>query len=551
MSILDIFRAPKPSEQKSDYLIRGSGMGGGKNKLNYWKASDEAIVKPADGELVLDATLDPLATADNPTNAIFSAGRKSAAVMRTMGYEPVIMSCKNLIQSGVKQLQYSLNYNTEAKPATIELFEKQLQQIDVYELIGSVLQGYFYGYNITQLIWKDRLIAGIRDRGFADFSFLNNGSLVYSDTDEVLLDTNFYASVYQQSSYNLYGEAILASVFDSWQKKMLLQYYWSEYCRKYGTPIALGKIKNIPHDKRTDEKYINGKITDTLAQLELFNENSYAAVIDDMVEIDFLAASTQGNKTVYENMIEYLDKQIVRALLGSDSVSIATAGRLGNNAEATHNFQIILENIRAFVQTQLNKILQFVAINNGIDKTQTPTFILSDGQYLDYDLKRAQLDVLRSQLGVTFSEEYFIDYYSDLDNDNFTLGKANTTTTIETPVEEETDLQNKKSKIVNFASSVINQANQNSVIKKARENESVLNEFLVDANIETGMNESFETMRNEVMELLSLYDKPSDVRKDIANIFNTVNDKAIVEAMEKILLTTDIYGKDSVQSEGE
>ena len=149
MSIWDIFRTPKASEQKADYIIRGSGMGGGKNKLNYWKATDESV-KPADGDVVLDKTLDPLSAADNPVNAIFSAGRQSPSVMRTMGYEPVIMSCKNLIQSGVKQLQYSLNYNTEAKPATIELFEKQLKQIDIYELIGSVLQGYFYGYNVTQ-----------------------------------------------------------------------------------------------------------------------------------------------------------------------------------------------------------------------------------------------------------------------------------------------------------------------------------------------------------------------------------------------------------------
>jgi len=341
---------------------------------------------------------------------------------------------------------------------------------------------------------------------------------------------------------------------------MLLQYYWSEYCRKYGTPIALGKIKNIPHDQKDNETYITNKLTDALAQLELFNENSYAAVIDDVMDVEFMSAGAQGTKTAYENYIEYIDKQIVRTMLGSDSVSIATAGRLGNNAEASQNFQIILENIRAFVVKNINNILVFIGKNNNIDPEQIPTFVLSDGQDLDYDLKRAQLDVLRSQIGVELSEEYFIDFYSDLDSGNFTLGKPTTTTTtapVEEAVEEEVeeeesdDIENRKSKIVNFASAVINQAKQSDVIKKARANETILNEFLESVNTDTGLNESFESMRNEVVELLSLYDNPADVKKDIADIFDSVDDTSIVETMEKILLTTDLFGKDSVQSEGE
>lgn len=81
---------------------------------------------------------------------------------------------------------------------------------------------------------------------------------------------------------------------------------WLSFAEIYGQPLRVGKYGS----KATDEDI--GKLIDALVNLG----TDAAAVIPESMRIEFQNAGAAGNSTVFQNLAEWLDRQVSKAVLG-------------------------------------------------------------------------------------------------------------------------------------------------------------------------------------------------------------------------------------------
>lgn len=553
MSIFDIWKNSNdntPVREMPKSLI-SAGSSNLKNKQN--KFVPKTFKQPKNGyvpELNDNLSMDEIA--ENPFSSVFASYNRTESDMRTMMNDPTIFSATNILKSSICSLDYRLDATSKNSKA-LDLFEAQMDIIPLYDLIGYIINGSLFGRNMVQFVWNSdntqyKLITDIRDKGFTDFGVRNDYSPVYLlDTNKQIPSEYYYLVVYKQSDYAKYGEPILVSCIDVWNSKMLAGYNWQKYTEKYGTPLMIGKLKNIPIN--TNDTTLQNYLENTTDILETIQQISVGAIDDEHVELLIEKVAT-GEKTAYEAYIDYLNKQISTALVGTDGTIISTPGKLGNQTENQTILYLILDNLRRFVESVINDIFLIIAKANGIAQSDIPLFTLRDGQDIDFELKQAQLDLIFKQLGINPTKDYYINGYSDLTNDNFELsenpeiGIGTVTNLLTKNTSEE-----KTNRIAQFANKVVAAADLNSSIEQVKENEQLLNDFLKKVVTDNGLNVAVTDLRNEVMDMINGYDTPEDLIKDIGNIYNNTGGRNIEDIIKSILTTTDIYGIDTSAKE--
>ena len=542
MGILDIFKAkPEPIAPVREITKNTRIALAPKNIRNF--IDETTYQKPVDADSQLDDTLDPESIAENPFDVIFASVQRNESCMRAMILDPTVFSAVNIIKSAIGGLDARLVFGDKTKDKTKELYEKQFNMLDIYEMAGYFVNGALFGRNIIQFTWKDGYIVQATDNGFVDYLFRNNRELVYAVDGKVLNKSVFFPIVYKQSNYSLYGEPLLASCLESWNKKLLALWLWDKYVEKYGNPLLIGKVKNLPHD--ISENDANAILENMNEQLQIISQESVGSVIDESVELVINSMGSTNNGSAFQALIDYLDKQISMALLGNPGVNNETPGRLGNGSENQNLLALLLDNIRKFVISNFNDVFKLVGLYNGIPAEEIPIMELSDGQDIDFEIKQSTLDLNLQLLGVKLSEEYLIKNYSDLDSDNFTLTEPAEPEIVENNINPIVN----HTKVFDIANKVIAAAKIEDSIEQVKANEQILNDFLTKINTDTGLDSAFYDLKTEVSDLISGYDSNEDLIKDIGNIYDSTGGTAIGDIMAKILTTIDIYGVDTAVKE--
>lgn len=140
---------------------------------------------------------------------------------------------------------------------------------------------------------------------------------------------------------------------------------WLSYAESYGAPVRVAKA---------DDRHFAGNADSASAQLltglrdamkEMLGQDAYA-VLPKSVDIELQSASP-GSSDMYERLVDALNKQVSKAVLGRSDAADATSGKLGGETAQSEVRRDILESdaeeLTATINAQLVK--PFIDLNFG------------------------------------------------------------------------------------------------------------------------------------------------------------------------------------------
>lgn len=354
----------------------------------------------------------------NPDVVLKRLGMRSISVYRELLIDPIVGGAVRRRKSAVKRLEYRLDTEMSGEMSDKQqaIIKTMLTNIDLYELIGQILDATLYGYQPIEVIWELKggywtpvqLIAKPQEWfGFDDDS---NLVLIDSMTKKTLPAYKFLCPTHEATYTNPYGTAELSSVYWATVFKRGGLKFWAEFAEKFGSPWIIG------HEPRSNTDSDTEKLLDALEQLM---GNAVATVPNDSsVEIKEATGKT-GSSQVYDDFIRYCKSEINIALLGQDQ----TTDKDTNHASAQSGLEVtrdIRDNDCRIVEKCINTLLTWICELNFHNATP-PKFVLYEEEVGDDTL--ATRDQALVNMGVVFAKDYYVRAYNLSDNE-FELRQA-------------------------------------------------------------------------------------------------------------------------------
>jgi phage gp29-like protein len=191
----------------------------------------------------------------------------------------------------------------------------------------EILKAVLYGFYAVEVIWNaaadgikiKKLIAKHPRR----FSFTPDRELRLITPQnmiegEPVPDRKFVVFAYGDSD-NPYGRGLGQKLWwPVWFKKHGIK-FWMVFLEKFGMPTVKGKY---PPGTTTEQQQ---KLMDAIEAIQ----SDTGIKIPDSMDVEFLEASRAGTVT-HEQLCEYMDRQISKAVLGQTASTEGTPGKLGN-----------------------------------------------------------------------------------------------------------------------------------------------------------------------------------------------------------------------------
>lgn len=354
----------------------------------------------------------------NPDPVLKKLG-KNIAVYRELLSDPIVTGHVRRRKAAVSGMEWRLDDN--GVPAKVsETVSALLQDLDLYKLIGQILDAALFGYQPLEVVWQQGSVwlpSEITAKPQEWFHFDEKGRLHFSDglwgglTNEPVPEFKFLCPTHNASYQNPYGTGDLASVYWPTVFKRGGLKFWAEFAEKFGAPWIIGKEprSNTPADTE--------KLLDALEQLI---SNAVASIPNDSsVEIKEAAGKT-GSAEVYDRFIRYCRSEIAIALLGQDQ----TTEKDTNHASASAGLEVtrdIRDNDCRIVEGCLNELIDWVCTFNFGDAPR-PRFVLYE--IADGGKEQAERDQILTGCGVKFSEAYWKRVYNLSDEDLESVSEA-------------------------------------------------------------------------------------------------------------------------------
>lgn len=347
----------------------------------------------------------------NPDVVLKRLGMRSISVYRELLIDPIVGGAVRRRKSAVKRLEYRLDGELNDKQQVI--IKTMLANIDLYELIGQILDATLYGYQPIEIIWelKNGYWTPIKLTAKPQewFGFDDDSNLVLIDgmVKNALPDYKFLCPTHEANYTNPYGKAELSSVYWATVFKRGGLKFWAEFAEKFGSPWIIG------HEPRSNTNGDTEKLLDALEQLM---GNAVATIPNDSsVEIKEAVGKT-GSSQVFDDFIRYCRSEINIALLGQDQ----TTDKDTSHASAQSGLEVakdIRDNDCRLVEKCMNTLLAWICELNFHNSTP-PKFVLYEEEVGDDVL--ATRDQKLSGMGVVFTKAYYARAYN-LADDEFEL----------------------------------------------------------------------------------------------------------------------------------
>lgn len=204
--------------------------------------------------------------------------------------------------------------------------------------IFDMLDALGKGYSITEIIWNTSgqrwLPSQLKwrdprwfewDRETGEVLLLKGG---YDGTGGIaqrapLLPYKFILHLHPAKSGLPIRAGLARPVAWSWMFKAYALKDWQAFAEVYGFPFRLGK-----YDAGASEADIQ-RLMQAVAGMGV----DAAAVIPQSMQIDLIDGKSTGSADLYERLLQYLDRQVSKAVLGQTATTDADTGGLGSGRE--------------------------------------------------------------------------------------------------------------------------------------------------------------------------------------------------------------------------
>jgi len=300
--------------------------------------------------------------------------------------------------------------STTREEAIADFVAEVLEDCNFDQARQELLKATLYGYYPGEIMWEYRndavrigKIIGKHPRRFCftaqrELRLLTPQNMIEG---EELPDRKFIVFTYGDSD-NPYGKGLGQKLWwPVWFKKNGIK-FWLTFLEKFGMPTAVGK-------------YPSG--TDPTQQQALLDaidaiQNETGIKIPNDMAIDLLEAARGGTVT-YEELCNYMDKQVSKAVIGQTATTEGTPGKLGGEKERGEVRQDIIEADADLLDSCLNQsLIKWLVDYNFPGVADYPRIETHAGAKPDLG-ERSEIDErLASKIGVPITKRYFYETYN-------------------------------------------------------------------------------------------------------------------------------------------
>ena len=327
-----------------------------------------------------------------------------------------VFACTQSRKAGVLSLDWEINRGLD-KDQNAEDVENLLKKLDIQKIISDILDATQFGFQPLEIIWrKDKSGHIMPEKVVAKppewFCFDDDNNLKFRTKEnyygEIVPNKKFLLAQNNPSYNNPYGERTLSRVFWNVTFKKGGLKFWVVFTEKYGMPHLIGKH---PRGSTKEE-------TNSLADMLEDMVQDAIAVIPDDSSIEIQEASKSSSAEIYEKLIDKMNNEISKAILGQTLTT--EIGATGSYAAANTHMQVrqdIIDSDKKLVEGVINQLIQWIYEIN-FANADVPVFEMFAPE--DVDLTLAQRDKILSDAGVKFTKEYFIKNYG-LEEEDFDI----------------------------------------------------------------------------------------------------------------------------------
>jgi len=323
----------------------------------------------------------------NPDIVMRKLGQTGMAAYRELLTDGRIGAAVDQLSNGVKSLGWGIQTGT-GQEAHAEFCREMFDGYDMPRIIGELLNAALYGYQPMERIWKadgnHLIVADLVGKPQEWFCYSSTNELLFrkkGDPKGVPVEPYKFQVARHDADYlNPYGFPLMSRVFWPFVFKKGGVKFLATFCEKWGMPHAIAKVP----PNTTDDK-----VAKYLEMLESLVQDG-VAVIWDNAKIEMLETKTNSPGNLHQILLDWANGEIASALLGHESGSKSTPGKLGNDNVVQDVREDIIWARKNLVERELTLLIRdIIEVNFGTQK-KYPLFKFFEEE--DVDTTRADRD---------------------------------------------------------------------------------------------------------------------------------------------------------------
>lgn len=373
-------------------------------------ARPPAVPKPLETEMTRPggvADPSPFSVAEimpNPDSVLRELGLTETAYTEIL-QDPQVGGAFRSRKAGVQKLRWTIDRD-QARSAESQAIEEMLSRLDVFGLIGQILECLPWGFQPLEVVWQRRgaviapAIITAPPRKY--FRFNRGGQLLltsqFNPSGGPVPPRKFLVARHEATAENPYGNAILGQCFWPVKVKKGGMRWWVNFAEKYGMPWPL-------------VRYHQGNEEQLQEIMSVFTAAVQDAVLlfPDSLTVDIAQTGSPASAEIFERLRQACREEIDTAWLGHNAGTTATPGKLGGEDGAvTARADLIGADVK-LVEDVFNTLIRWVYELNWGQAERLPQFVLYEEA--DVDKTLADRDRVLFDLGFRPNKKYFVDTY--------------------------------------------------------------------------------------------------------------------------------------------
>ena len=349
----------------------------------------------------------------NPDPVLRAMGQ-SISAYRSLLADPLVMGLRRRRIAAVLTMQSGFHPDNckRTSPAVLQACKKMLTAHNIPNLVRDWMDGAFFGYRVSEVMWQLTSAGVMPARVIAKpsewFGFEPVNSELYfkpraSMTGVPVPIRKFIVVGRMRSWDNPYGEADLAACFWPVTFKRAGLKFWMTFTEKYGMPWAVGKLPRQASSKDVD---------DLADKLDRMVRDAVAVVPDDS-SVEFMNVNGDFNADLFERFIMFCRSEISIALLGNNQ-SVEADSNLASAQAARKVEAYLREDDAQMVADGFNQLVRMYCEVN-YPSAVPPVYGFWEQEEIDE--QRIARDELLVKAGAVFTDEYWKRTYNLQDGD--------------------------------------------------------------------------------------------------------------------------------------